>query len=129
MLIFNEILGVSLFSNLQDLYYAPFYLIIINMSSDLKLNNLVDLLLVIGSDPSSGLELLKSSRAFQSRNKSRENEAKYDSSSHSCNGNMTSSNEEKANSVGLPDEDDDLMMKLTDPEANYDAKVSSVCQR
>ena len=71
--------------------------------TDLKLNNLVDLVLVVGSDSSSGLELHPNSKThprFKKKGDCDEEEEQDDE-----------------------DDDGNISLQLTDPEASYKTQV------
>ena len=93
---------------------------------DPKINNLVDLVLVVGSDKSTGL--VKKSRPKHSATRLSRNSAHFDSEQlngkHQQNGDSSSDLQHIRNGVDINDDEDDLILELTDPNVFFEPKVS-----
>ena len=93
---------------------------------DPKINNLVDLVLVVGSDKSTGL--VKKSRPKHSASRLSRNSAHFDSEQlngkHQQNGDSSSDLQHIRNGVDINDDEDDLILELTDPNVLFEPKVS-----
>ena len=97
---------------------------------DPKINNLVDLVLVVGSDRSTGL-VKKKSRPKHSASRLSRNSAHFDSEQlngkHQQNGDSSSDlQHDDTNGVDVNDDEDDLILELTDPNVFFEPKVRLV---